>query len=278
VLAHDQRADQGNPEITVWCPKCEERVVALRNGTCGWCNTKLDLTRPAPEPAAAVPPRTPAARDELAEREDIEVTLWRRNEIFEWVLAEGPKTIVEIKDRFELPQNTAATDVAALRAEGRLERTGAERQGPRGGRPSAEYRAVTAELPASEPPVPDELLGAAGELVDDEGEEKSIGERISERRDLGWTVDPTPFGDRPGASEHTRAISEEVRHQVEALYQADDEQPVDAPITVHEQLVVHYVSALIGWVERSAFVRDQGPPDHVFDRIERLLQIQDGAA
>jgi hypothetical protein len=30
---------------------------------------------------------------------------------------------------------------------------------------------------------------------------------------------------------------------------------------------------LIGWVERSAFVRDQGPPEHVYDRIERLLQI-----
>jgi predicted ArsR family transcriptional regulator len=227
-------------------------------------------------PDVCVPPRTPAGRAAATTREDVQVALWRRDQIFEWLYAEGPKTIAEIKDHFDLTPNVSKADVAQLRVEGRLERTGTERQGPRGGRPSTEYRAVLREGPAEEPPVPDELLGAAGEIVDRDGEEKSIGERIAERYDLDLTIDPTPYGDRPGASERTRRISEEVRLELEGS--APEDEPVIAPITVHEQLVVRYITALIGWIERSSIVRDQGPPEHVYDRIERVLQIQDGAA
>lgn len=233
-------------------------------------------TPTANEPLVDVPPRTPAGRAAATTREDVQVALWRRDQIFEWLYAEGPKTIAEIKDHFDLTPNVSKADVAQLRVEGRLERTGTERQGPRGGRPSTEYRAVLREGPAEEPPVPDELLGAAGEIVDRDGEEKSIGERIAERYDLDLTIDPTPYGDRPGASERTRRISEEVRLELEGS--APEDEPVIAPITVHEQLVVRYITALIGWIERSSIVRDQGPPEHVYDRIERVLQIQDGAA
>lgn len=49
-------------------------------------------------------------------------------------------------------------------------------------------------------------------------------------------------------------------------------------MTVHEELVVRYIGSLIDWVSRSSYVRDDGPPEHVYDRIERLLQIQDGVA
>lgn len=42
LLPRSLRADQGNPSITEWCPTCEERVVPLRGGQCGWCDTPLD--------------------------------------------------------------------------------------------------------------------------------------------------------------------------------------------------------------------------------------------
>jgi hypothetical protein len=99
------------------------------------------------------------------------------------------------------------------------------------------------------------------------------------------TIDSTPFPDRPGATEQTRKIGEQVGREVEARYAAEqDEEPApdfvihESRITIHEQLVARYVGALIDWVARTAYVRDDGPPGHVYDRIERLLQIEGGAA
>lgn len=39
MLDRDERANQGNPNITAWCPNCDERTVPLRDGTCGFCDT-----------------------------------------------------------------------------------------------------------------------------------------------------------------------------------------------------------------------------------------------
>jgi hypothetical protein len=47
LLPREERAHQGSEDITVWCPTCLERVVAMRNGTCGWCQTVVA------EPASA---------------------------------------------------------------------------------------------------------------------------------------------------------------------------------------------------------------------------------
>jgi hypothetical protein len=149
-----------------------------------------------------------------AEREDVRVARWRRDAIFEWLYAEGPKTIAAVKEHFDLTQNVARADIDQLRVEGRLERTGKELPGPRGGRSSVEFRAVVRDARAD----------------DAEGE-------------------PRP----------------------------DPEPVAPAPMTVHERLVVRYISCLIGWIERSSIVRDQGPPEHVYDRIERLLEIAAGA-
>lgn len=41
VLPREQRPDPRTDEITEWCPTCLERVVAMRNGSCGWCDTPL---------------------------------------------------------------------------------------------------------------------------------------------------------------------------------------------------------------------------------------------
>jgi DNA-binding Lrp family transcriptional regulator len=42
LLERDERANQGNPEITGWCPRCEERAVPTRAGLCGFCDTPLE--------------------------------------------------------------------------------------------------------------------------------------------------------------------------------------------------------------------------------------------
>lgn len=216
--------------------------------------------------------------------EDVNVTLSRRIQIFEWLLAEGPQTIADIQAHFEISNATARSDIEQLRVEGRLERAGVERSGPRGGRSSVEFRAfdsLRARPADAEPSVPDELLGAAGEVVDRDGEEKSIAERIAERRDAGLTIDPTPFPDRLDATERTREIGEQVCRELEACYSvAPETEPEitnrESRITVHEQLVVRYVSSLISTIDRASVLRAEAPPEHVFDRIERLLQIEGG--
>lgn len=41
ILDQQQRARQGNPEVVMWCPTCQERALPMRGGTCGFCDTKL---------------------------------------------------------------------------------------------------------------------------------------------------------------------------------------------------------------------------------------------
>ncbi len=52
VLNQRQRARQGNPEVVMWCSTCQERAVPMRDGTCGFCGSKLRKI-PRREPAAA---------------------------------------------------------------------------------------------------------------------------------------------------------------------------------------------------------------------------------
>jgi hypothetical protein len=232
-------------------------------------------------PAATVPPRTAAGRERAAAREDVQVASWRREEIFEWLYAEGPKTIAEIKDRFELSQNLARAAVDQLRLDSRLQRTGRERQGPRGGRPSAEFEAVEPAGVVGEPETPASALGAGGDEVDHDGRATTISEQIAYRAENRLTIPAEPFPDREGASEETRRIGAEVDAELGRVYAEDDADlapAVPGALTLHQELTVRYVAALIDWVSRSAYVRDDGPPDQVFDRIERLLGIQDGVA
>lgn len=42
VLPLPFRAHQGSEQITEWCPTCLERVVPMRDGTCGWCDAPLE--------------------------------------------------------------------------------------------------------------------------------------------------------------------------------------------------------------------------------------------
>jgi hypothetical protein len=233
-----------------------------------------------PPAAAPVPPRTAAGRQRAA-REDVQVAAWRREEIFEWLYAEGAKTIAEIKDRFELSQALARAAVDQLRVEGRLQRTGRERQGPRGGRPSAEFEAVEPAGVVGEPETPASALGAGGDEVDDDGRATTISEEIAYRRDNGLTIPAEPFPDREGATEETRRIGAEIDAELGRAYAEEDQDAAHAApdgLTVHQELTVRYVASLIDWVSRTAYVRDDGPPEHVFDRIERLLGIEDGVA
>jgi hypothetical protein len=288
VLDRQERADQGNPEITVWCPKCEERVVPLRSGACGWCDTELASDPEGggiPEPEAPAPPV--AARPRRAPREDSQVAEWRRTEIFEWLLDDGPKTLVEIRDHFNLADHVAQQAVRDLRITGHLQRTGQERQGPRGGRPSPEFEAVEPVRAdtSGEPETPAQVLGDAGDEIPYDGKPPTISEQITDRAEKRLTIDPRPFPEREGATEETRRIGEEVDAELERVYGGDDGGELEPEfmnheerITVHEELVVRYIGSLIDWVGRSAYVRDDGPPEHVFERIERLLGIQDGAA
>lgn len=62
-----------------------------------------------------------------------------------------------------------------------------------------------------------------------------------------------------------------------AADRTDDTTPAGA-LTVHEQLVVRYITALINSIDRASILRDAPAPEHVYDGIERLLRIADGAA
>jgi hypothetical protein len=282
VLPRDLRAHQGNEEITTWCPKCEERVVPLSSGACGWCDTDLSAEAPA-EPEASL---------ELASPEPVAVAAWRDEEVVEWLRGDGPAVPVEIRERFGIPKGSIGGLLQRLRTRGLIERTGVTRCMPgRAGRPGPEFRAVEpgddsgftnhessfTKHELTPPPTPDALLGAAGDVVDRDGAGRTIAETIADRRDSGVTIDPTPFGDRPGASERTRRISEEVRVELEGRYQPDEIEPA-APMTVHEQLVVRYLGALIGRVERAGMGGISEPPEHIYERVERILQIEGGAA
>lgn len=60
VLPLGERPQPRTNEITEWCPTCLERVVAMRNGSCGWCDTPLeegaepDTSTLVPEPSFQV--------------------------------------------------------------------------------------------------------------------------------------------------------------------------------------------------------------------------------
>jgi hypothetical protein len=41
LLDRAERAREGNGELTAWCETCQERAVPMRDGTCGFCNTKI---------------------------------------------------------------------------------------------------------------------------------------------------------------------------------------------------------------------------------------------
>jgi hypothetical protein len=58
VLDHDERASQGAPELTGWCPKCQERAVPMRDGTCGFCSTPLEGLPETPTTPAPSMPKT----------------------------------------------------------------------------------------------------------------------------------------------------------------------------------------------------------------------------
>ncbi|HUR84199.1 MAG TPA: hypothetical protein VMY78_02540 [Solirubrobacteraceae bacterium] len=42
LLERDERAHFGDPDVTGWCPTCEERAVPMADGSCGWCDTLLE--------------------------------------------------------------------------------------------------------------------------------------------------------------------------------------------------------------------------------------------
>lgn len=48
VLPRAERAHQGNPAITAWCPTCKEQTIPMRSGACGFCDTKLEAPMTAP--------------------------------------------------------------------------------------------------------------------------------------------------------------------------------------------------------------------------------------
>lgn len=51
---HDARAHEGSPDVTKWCPTCEERAVPMRSGRCGFCDTPLEQL-PGTAPSIAQP-------------------------------------------------------------------------------------------------------------------------------------------------------------------------------------------------------------------------------
>lgn len=43
LLERDARRNEGNPQIVMWCPACEERSVPMRDGSCGFCGGALEV-------------------------------------------------------------------------------------------------------------------------------------------------------------------------------------------------------------------------------------------
>lgn len=257
VAPHAMRANEGNPEITVWCPKCEERVVPLRSGLCGWCDTPLAQEPETPDHLLGVAGevvdhdgKPPSIAERIADRQERElmtpglpplpsrgspdesgeVAKWRQAEIVDWLRENGPAIKSEIAAHFDLPAHIVQHDISALRIAGLAQKTGKSRQGPKGGRNSEEFCAAEHAPPPPEP--------------------------------------------KPDVQEVVREVEREVQEVVPAPASAPD----SSGITVQQQLTVRYLTVLIGWIERSSIVRDQGPPEHVYDRIERLLGIQEGVA
>jgi hypothetical protein len=297
IAPRAERAHEGNPEITAWCTTCNERAIPMRDGTCGFCGTILDLEAEEVETAIAAVPdldlpvnAEPLPEASEAEREDAiasamddanarlqtadaapspeepaaepahrstaeiqQIVRWRRTEIRDWVREQGAATTDEIRRHFDLTHNVAQRDVEWLRANGLLVKTGRSRPGPKGGRPSHEFEAVEDALS------PDGSTVSAARGVEDPPEQ--------------------PSGSGAGGVSTTRAATDEVSQPepsgggfIEVV------EPALVELTIHQQLTVRYIGALIGWIERSSIVRDQGPPLHVYDRIERLLEITDGVS
>jgi hypothetical protein len=254
VLSHDLRAHQGNPEITSWCRKCEERVSRCATARADGATPSSDLER-AGARARGSRATAYARRARRAGR------------------ARGPS-------RSRYGAATRSSNGCSPRDRRRSRTFGALRElqchGPLRRRSAARRRAPRAHgrrasRTARRPPIDRVPRGRPNHFPRPNGRRRG---RAAGRTDRGAVGPPeAPRGD---AADTDRTIEEGQHDEQEEPAAVGRE--AAAPITVHEQLVVRYVSALIGWVERSAHVRDQGPPDHVYDRIERLLQIQDGAA
>lgn len=56
VLERPERAHLGSDDLTRWCPKCKERAVPMRDGSCGFCATQLVALKDAMVPALEIRP------------------------------------------------------------------------------------------------------------------------------------------------------------------------------------------------------------------------------
>ena len=200
---------------------------------------------PATSPAngSSTPPPASDAAEQL-------VGAWRDQVIVDWLRAEGPKTAREIATRFAIGQPQDA--ITRLRTRGLIEKTGVKRlaAGIKSGRPGAEYRATETQPRGCEPSAvrKDPVPGPKREL--------QVG---SAARD---TVAP-PQESRPESEHAGGPVGDPAPHE---------------PLTMREQLAVRYIAALVNSIDRASILRGDPPPMHVYDRIERLLAIQDTAA
>jgi hypothetical protein len=234
---------------------------ADRNGalvhTTGGCDRALRAAARTgePSPQREQPPvNAPAAPAPASDAEERLVGAWRDQAVVEWLQAEGPKTAREIARQFAIKQPQDI--IARLRTRGLIEKTGVKRlaAGTKGGRPGAEYRAIDGQAetphPVKQPTVA--VMGSS-----EPADELELAARATR--------------DTPAAASDTKVEPDNSNDR------ADDTAPAGTT-TVYEQLAVRYLSALITSIERASILRNETPPAHVFDRIERLLQLQDGPA
>jgi hypothetical protein len=200
---------------------------------------------------AVPPPATPAGRrlrpDEAA---------WRREAIVEWVAERGEALQVEIRDQF----STTHAEIARLEQEGRLERTGEMRPRPPGTKPSPVLRVPDPDPPSYGEPI--EIPRPSHAQTGDAEAEQPAAE--------------APRGD---AADDDRTIEEGHTDEQEepAAVGREVAAPTSQAVTVGAELTVRYVRSLIGWIERGTMTREQAAPDHVLDRIERILDLRRAA-
>lgn len=201
-----------------------------------------------------------------------------QDRIVAYLTEHGPASAPQISQALRANAGSVSAAIRTLRENGMIARDG-HAPSPAGGRPQVVYCAVTPILraPDSQARTGDAeaeqpAAAAQPQVLPGPGEASSgdAADARPERSQTGTTTTGAEAAGREAAAPTQPAPVGDTADTAGAPVSVDE-------LTAREQLALRYVRALITQLERASILRDP-VPEHVYDRVERLLDLGPSAA